>query len=173
VATIQYALDRIGMERPSWQTLVISATRDVELPPGRLWATWADLESWPRWSPLHEAARWTGTPGWVAGATFEQTLQLGFPVGRGVYAVTVRAAEPGHLVSWWEAEGSVRSCHIWLFDALSPERTRVTDTEVFEGLATGLLKPVLRPRWQRLFERAIDGVARAAASSDNPRTPPS
>jgi len=171
--TVRYAFDRIGLERPSWQTLIVSVTQDVELPAERLWATWSDLESWPRWSaPLHQATRWTGAPGWVPGATFEQTLQLGFPLGRSAYPVTVRAAEPGRMVSWWEAEGSVRSCHIWLFEELAPGRTRVTDTEVFEGLATGLLKPLLRPRWQRLFERSVDGLARAASSPNVRTTPP-
>jgi hypothetical protein len=168
--TVRYVIDHIGVERPSWQTLVLSASREVDLPVERLWSTWADLESWPRWSALHEATRWTGTPGWTAGATFEQALQLGFPIGRSVNAVTVRAAEPGHLVSWWETEGSLRSCHVWLFEALSPERTRVTDTEGFHGLAMGLMKPLLRPRWQRLFEASVDGLARAAASSPNSQT---
>ena len=163
IETVRYALDHIGIQQPSWQTLVLSATRDVDLPADRLWSTWADLGSWPRWSALHEAARWTGKPGWAPGATFEQTLQLGFPVGRSVNPVTVGAAEPGHLISWWEAGGSLRSCHVWVFDALSPRQTRVTDTEVFHGLATGLLKPLLRPRWQRLFEQSVEGLAGAAA----------
>jgi len=171
--SVRFALDHIGVGRPSWQTMVLSVARDVDLPVERLWTTWADLDAWPRWSALHEAARWTGAPGWTAGATFEQTLQLGFPVGRSVNPVTVGAAEAGHLVSWWEAGGGLRSCHVWAFDAISPERTRVTDTEVFHGLATGLLKPLLRPRWQSLFERSVDGLVRAATSTPNPPTTPS
>ena len=161
--TTSYALSRLGGQRPSWKTLIVSATRDVDLPPDRIWNTWSKLESWPDWStPLHEATRWTGPPGWTPGATFEQTLRLGFPIGTSVNAVRVGAVEPGRLVSWWDTEGSIKSCHVWNFSPLAQERTRVTDTEVFDGVLIGLLKPLLRRSWQRLFEASVAGLARAA-----------
>ncbi|MBO0684684.1 MAG: SRPBCC family protein [Candidatus Dormibacteraeota bacterium] len=162
--TVAYALGRLSLPRPSWKTLVVSATRDLDLPPDRVWNTWSKLESWPEWStPLHEATRWTGTPGWTAGATFEQTLRLGFPVGKSVNAVTVGAAEPGRMVSWWNTEGGMRSCHVWRFSPLAQEGTRVTDTEVFDGVLIGLLKPLLRGSWQRRFEASVAGLVRATA----------
>lgn len=166
--TVSYALERIGVERPTWQTLVVSAAQEIELPAAQLWNTWTRLESWPEWSrPLHEATRWTGQPGWVAGATFEQILQLGFPVGRSVNPVTVGAVDPGRLVSWWHTEGSMRTCHVWSFAELSSSRTRVTDTEVFHGLSVGLLKPLLLGNWQRRFAASVAGLARAASQPED------
>ncbi len=163
--TVTYALNRIGVERPSWKTLIVSASQEVDLPAEKLWSTWAKLESWPDWSaPLHEATRWTGPPGWAPGATFEQTLRLGFPIGRSVASVTVGAAEPGHRASWWHTDG-LKSCHVWDFTVVSQARTRVTNTEVFEGLSVGLMKPLIRGHWQRLFEASVAGLARAATRS--------
>ena len=90
--TIQYALQKIGVERPSWQTLVVSASQAVGLPRQSLRDAWIKLEEWSGWSiPLNVSARWIGVPGWRVGATFEQVLNLGFPLGQTVSPETVGA----------------------------------------------------------------------------------
>jgi hypothetical protein len=161
--TIRYAMSRIELERPSWQTLVVSASKEVAQPAEALWRAFTRLETWPAWSaPLHRATRWLGDPDWVPGATFEQTLQLGFPIGRQVATVTLGAVEPARMVSWWHTDGGLRSCHVWDFDEVSPGRTRVTDTEVFHGLAMGLVKPLVASRWRSLFAGSVAGLERAA-----------
>src|SRR5262245_58658144 len=164
--TVGYPMSRIGLERRSWQTLVVSASREVALPAEALWRAFTRLETWPEWSaPLHQATRWLGSPDWVPGATFEQTLQLGFPLGRMVATVTLGAVEPPRMVSWWHTGGGVRSCHVWDFDEVSPGRTRVTDTEVFHGLFMGLVKPLVATRWRSLFAASVAGLERAATRS--------
>ncbi|RPH74997.1 hypothetical protein EHM76_02520, partial [bacterium] len=55
---IRLALKNLGVEKPAWHTLMITATRDVRLPIDSLWETWCNLEDWPLWSPQHVSARW-------------------------------------------------------------------------------------------------------------------
>ena len=160
--TVQYAMDRIGIERPSWQTLTVSALRETALPAEALWDTFTRLGTWPLWSaPLHVGTRWLGEPDWIVGAKFEQTLELGFPIGRRVDHVTIGAVEPDRMVAWWNLEGAVWSCHVWQFAKAVPGRTLVTDTEVFHGPAVGLLRPLVAARWRRLFQASVAGLEAA------------
>jgi hypothetical protein len=161
---VQYAMDRIGLRRPSWRTLIVSATREAALPTEALWDTFTRLETWPLWSaPLHVGTRWLSNPDWAEGATFEQTLELGSPFGpHSVDRVTIGAIEPGRMVAWWRTEGAVKTCHVWEFAEVAPGRTRVTDAEVLHGLPIGLVKPLVRTRWRRLFEASVAGLEAAA-----------
>src|SRR5271165_2148218 len=69
------ALQPIGIATPSWQTVVLFASRDTDLPPAKLWDIWARLEGWPNWaSPLVVETKWIDAPGWRPGARFEQVL---------------------------------------------------------------------------------------------------
>ena len=165
INTVQYALQKIGVGRPSWQTVIVSASKEVELPRQALWATWTKLEEWPQWSlPLHVSTRWTGEPGWRVGATFEQVLNLGFPLGQTVSPETVEAVVSGESVSWWKDAKGIKSCHVWEFVALSPDRTMVTNTEVFHGVSMGFLKPLAARKWQRLFEASLAGLVEKATN---------
>jgi|SoiMethySBSTD1v2_1073268.scaffolds.fasta_scaffold309466_2 hypothetical protein len=117
------------------------------------------LEDWPKWStPLHVSTRWIGEPGWEVGSRFEQVIDLGFPLGKTVSLETVRAVTDAESVSWWKDEKGVKSCHVWEFTALSPDRTQITNTEVFHGLFIGLVKPLAARRWQSLFEASVAGL---------------
>jgi hypothetical protein len=168
--TVGYAMDRLGIERPSWQTLTVSVQREVALPAEALWATFTRLGTWPLWSaPMHLGTSWLGEPDWVVGARFEQTLELGFPLGRVAHRVTVRAVEPGRMVAWWGTVHGVRSCHVWELAEAGPGRTRVADTLVLEGLALGLLKPLVTARWRRMFEASVAGLEAAARARQDGR----
>src|SRR2546430_1392893 len=113
----------IGVSEPNWQTLVIYASRDVELPRETVYEAWAKLEAWPSWArPLVIQARWLDMPGWRVGARFEQTLDLGFPLSRLRSSETVSAVTPGRLVSWSKEENGVRSNHPWSFEDLPGAR---------------------------------------------------
>ena len=161
--TIQYALQKIGLEKPTWQTVMVSASQEVTVPAQVLWNVWMKLIEWPQWSiPLHAATRWIDEPSWQVGATFEQILNLGFPLGKTVSSETVGAITAGEFVSWWKDEKGIKSCHVWEFMALSPDRTRVTDTEVFHGVPMSLLKPLLVKPWQRMFEASVAGLIQQA-----------
>jgi len=160
---VKMALHQIGLEQATWKTVVVAASQEVDLPRTLLWDTWANLEAWPNWSkPLHLAARWTGPAAWTAGATFEQELNLGFPVGKMTSAETVGSAVPGEQVMWWKDEKGIKSCHLWLFEALSANRTRVSNVEVLHGTLMGLVKPLVAKRWQQHFEEAVKGLAAQA-----------
>jgi hypothetical protein len=158
------ALQTIGLSKPTWQTLIVAAAQEIDLPAAGLWETWSRLGDWPLWStPLHLAAHWAGAPGWATGASFTQTINLGFPIGQLISTETVVAYIPGRQVSWARDQKGIRSCHIWDFEPLAVDRTRVTNLEVFHGLPIGLLKPLVAGRWQQLFAQSVAGLARQAA----------
>lgn len=152
------ALRPMGLSETSWQTVIVYASRDVDLPPERLFATWAALERWPDWQPLVGEARWIDTPGWRAGARFEQVLRLGFPLNRFHSRELVGAVEPNRRVSWWKDENGVRSHQVWSFEPLPDGGTRLTDFQILHGATVGLLRPVIENRWQGLFDHAVDGL---------------
>src|SRR5271170_8242739 len=80
---VSAALRPIGLTAPSWQTVVLFASRDTDLPPAKLWATWERLEGWPGWAgPLMVETRWLDAPGWRVGARFEQVRDLGLLLNR-------------------------------------------------------------------------------------------
>jgi hypothetical protein len=157
------ALQPIGVAAPSWQTVILFASRDTDLSPAKLWATWEKLESWPGWSgPLVVETRWLDTPGWRAGARFEQVLDLGFPLNRVHSAETVGIATQGHLASWWKDEGGVKSNHVWSFEALPDGGCRIVDFEIMHGALIGLARSLVEQDWQRRFDAAVDGLVIAA-----------
>jgi hypothetical protein len=156
-------LQPIGLAAPSWQTVVLMATRDTDLPPARLWATWERLEAWPSWAaPLVVETRWIDAPGWRVGARFEQVLDLGLLLSRVRSTETVGVADPGRRVSWWKDLGGIKSNHIWSFEPLPDGGSRVVDLEILDGVAIGLARPFAEPGWQRRFDDAIDGLILAA-----------
>ncbi|WP_331741301.1 SRPBCC family protein [Kitasatospora sp. NBC_00039] len=162
---VQFCLEGVGVAEPSWKTLIVTATADSPADPQDVWALWSDLGSWPSWSPLHEGAEWTGPPGFAAGATFDQTLRLGFPAGTTTDHVTVGIAESARRVSWSGDVNGVRSCHLWTFNARVGGGTRIGNTEVFDGTVIGLTKPMIAPRWRRQFQQAVDTLASRAAQA--------
>lgn len=160
---ITTALRKIEVEKPTWKTVIAAASQETDLPAAFLWKIWSQLETWPLWSKrLHIATRWVGKPAWEVGSTFEQNLDLGFPLGKMTSAETVRAVIPGESVVWWKAENGVKSCHIWQFETLRDNRTRITNVEVFHGTAIGLVKPFVAKRWQQLFEQSVAGLIQHA-----------
>lgn len=161
--TITIALQKIGLDRPTWKTVIAAASREADMPAATLWEVWSKLEDWSVWSkPLHVAARWTGKAGWEVGAKFEQDLNLGFPLGKITSAETVGAVVPGESVMWWKDNNGIRSCHIWAFETSGDSRTSITNVEVFHGLAMGLVRPMVVANWQRMFEQSVAGLIQRA-----------
>lgn len=156
------ALQPLGVT-PNWQTIVLFSARDTDLPPARLWAAWEKLEAWPTWSGgLVLETRWIDTPGWRAGARFEQVLDLGWMMSHVRSIETVGAADTGRLVSWWKDQGGVKSNHIWSFEPLPDGGSRIIDCEVLHGPLVGLARPLTEHTWQHRFDVAIDGLILAA-----------
>lgn len=156
-------LQPIGVAESTWQTVIVLSQRDVDLPRAQVWAAWERLENWQQWAkPMVVDANWIDIPGWRAGARFEQTRDLGFPLRRYHTVETVGAATPGSLVSWWKESGGVRSNHIWSFEDLAGGGTRITNLEIFHGLLIGLARPMIQDRWQGRFDAATDGLILAA-----------
>jgi len=159
---VDYCLGRIGIASAGWQTLIVQGSSVTTASPERVWAMWSDLSTWPQWSPLHLQATWAGEPGFTAGAQFDQTIKLGFPVGTKTQRVLVDVLEPGVRASWSGDENGIRNCHVWTFTPADDGGTRISDVEIFTGTLMGLVRPLVGRRWNSLFQGAADRLARMA-----------
>lgn len=156
-------LQPIGVTAPSWQTMVLLAARDTDLPPARLWAAWEKLEAWPSWSGgLVVETRWIDTPGWRSGARFEQVRDLGWALGRLRTVETIGVADTGRFVSWWKDLGGIKSNHVWSFEPLPGGGSRVVDLEILHGPVIGAARPLAEQAWQRRLDADVDGLILAA-----------
>ncbi len=163
VSSIKTALRKLGVEKPAWRTLIISASQDLKVPVDAVWETWSQLEAWTDWSKdTRTSARWLGDPGWQAGARFEQVMDMGFPLGMRRTVETVEEVDPQRRVRWCQNGGGIRACHIWTFNMLPNGRLRVTNTEVFHGTFIGLIKPIVASSWEKKYHAAVTGLAAAA-----------
>lgn len=158
---VAYCVARIGKRRAGWDTLVVSGASDTTLSPEKLWAVWSDLEHWPDWSPLHQSVtRDTAAATLATGASFSQKLGLGFPIGTTTEIVTISLLEPGRHAAWEGHANGVRNCHLWSFTPLSGGGTHVSNVEAFSGFPIALLQLMVRRRWNRSFQDALDGLIR-------------
>jgi hypothetical protein len=147
---------------------VVSGSADTALSPEDLWAVWSDLERWPLWSPLHQSVVRTGRSMLAAGATFDQQISLGFPVGTTTQHVTIAELEPVRCAVWAGDENGIRSCHQWRFIPLPDGGTRVSNTEAFAGLPAALIRPMVIRRWNGAFQAAVDGLVRQSSAGPGP-----
>ena len=160
---IAFCLQRVGKDRAGLDTLVAAGEADTEISGGDLWATWTDLPRWPAWSPLHRSVTKTSTGGLAAGATFDQQISLGFPIGTTTQHVTIDLLEPARRASWSGDSNGVRSCHLWSFSPLPDGGTHVSNVEAFAGITVAMLRPLVARRWNQLFQAAVDGLIHSAA----------
>jgi hypothetical protein len=163
VSSIKTALRNLGVEKPAWRTLIVSASQDLTIPQEAIWEAWSDLDHWGDWAPeTHSSARWVGEGGWQVGARFEQVVKMGFPAGTRRSVETVEDVEPMRRVRWCNSGIGMRACHVWSFTVLPNGRTRVTNTEVYHGTLIGLIKPIVAGHWEKKFNAAVSGLAKAA-----------
>lgn len=163
-ASLAFCLQRIGKSSAGWDTLVVRGSAQAAEPAEDLWAVWANVERWPDWSPLHLSVTRGEPGGLVAGATFRQQIELGFPVGKTSEVATLSVLEPARRAAWVGNANGIRNCHLWSFTPLPAGGTRVDNIEVFSGLLVALLRPAVARRWNRLFQGAVDGLIRRTAS---------
>jgi len=165
--TVKGALGRLGMMHPNPATLMVTASVKTKATPEAVWQTWSQIEKWSAWgAPLIGSARWLEGREWEVGTKIEHINTWGFPFGRTVSIDTVREVNPGQSVSWWKSAKGIKSCHIWFFEPLREGGTRITKTEVFVGFTIMLNKPVIKKKWQGLFQQAVEGLARAVERND-------
>ncbi|GAB3832067.1 hypothetical protein GCM10027610_023620 [Dactylosporangium cerinum] len=164
-ADVAYCLAKVGQSRVDWKTLVVAGSGVSNVSPAQLWAVWSDLERWPAWSQVHRSVRVAGVNALSIGGTFEQELELGFPVGVQRDRATFDELVPCVRASWSGDKNGVRSCHVWRFEPISGGGTYIHNVEVFAGTTIGLVKPLVAKRWNRLFQQAVDGLIAVTMAS--------
>lgn len=112
---------------------VMEVSLDLAATPPVLWATFTDLDKWPRWSPTVKSACCVSGTEWTLGAQFQLDLDLPFPVRQWNGIVTFTEVQPTVAVSW-EAYYplDVNAVHSYRFKP-TREGTLVTIRETYSG----------------------------------------
>ena len=153
---VMHVLNRIGIDSPSWKSLIMLNLADAEADPERVWLTWADLDNWPSMSSLVNATRWTSGDPWRPGSEFVAELELG--LGSETSKNRVMSVDPGRSAEWGHSRGGLQTAHLWRFEPRQGGGVHITSVAVFHGSSIGILKPFVAKRWRRLFQAQVEGL---------------
>jgi hypothetical protein len=159
---VMQVLNRMGIDSPSWKSLIVLNFADAEAAPERVWLTWADIDNWPSMSPLVNATRWTSGDPWRPGSEFVAKLNLGFRLWSETSKMRVVSVDPGRSAEWGQSRRGLRMANLWRFEPRQSGGVHITSVAVFHGSSIGVLKPFVAKRWQRLFQAQVDGLVNMA-----------
>jgi hypothetical protein len=143
--------------------VIAKVTGDVAAPPATVWATLADLPSWPGWN--------TGVRKVSADGAFVVGTAFRWRVGPGVtVASAVLDAVPGRSAAWSGRVLGIRATHVWRFDETADGGTHVESEESWTGLGPRLLSGPLR---KALAKALADGVTALTAEAERRTALPS
>jgi hypothetical protein len=153
---VMHVLNRMGIDSPSWKSLIVLSSADAEADPERVWRTWADIDNWPSMSPLVNATKWTSGDHWRPGSEFvaELNLRLGSETAKN----RVMSVDPGRSAEWGQSGGGLRTAHLWRFEPRQSGGVHITSVAVFHGSSIGVLKPFVAKRWRQLFQAHVNGL---------------
>ena len=155
---VMQVLNRMGIDSPSWKSLIMINLADAEADPKQVWLTWADITNWPSMSPLVNATHWTSGDPWRPGSEFVAELNLGLPQWNEMVKNRVMSVDPGRSAEWGLSRGGLRTAHLWRFEPRPSGGVHITSVAVFHGSSIGVRKPFVARRWQRLFQAQLDGL---------------
>lgn len=78
----------------------VAASLDLAATPPVLWATFTDLDRWPRWIPTVRSACCVSGTEWTLGAQFELMLDLPFPAGQWKGIAVITEVQPAASAAW-------------------------------------------------------------------------
>jgi hypothetical protein len=151
-------LNRMGIDSPSWKSLIVLNLAFAQADPERVWLTWAHIDRWPKMSPLVNATRWTSGDPWRPGSEFVAELNLGLPLWNETAKHRVTSVDPGRSAEWVWSGGGLQTAYLWRFEPHESGGVHITSVAVFHGSSIGVLKPFVAKRWQRLFQAQLEGL---------------
>jgi hypothetical protein len=164
---INVALGNVDLTEPDWQTIVLCATAEVNLPRKTVWETWSRIEDWKNWSPaLVNSSRFIGGNNWSNGTAFEQVLELGFPLGTVRFHDTVGTFVDTEAVGWQQRGNYLVYSSVWLFEDVPGGKTLIVHAEIVHGSFIWLMKPLVAGRWQEKIETQVAGLVRYSSTEE-------
>jgi ribosome-associated toxin RatA of RatAB toxin-antitoxin module len=155
---VMQVLNRMGIDSPSWKSLIVLNLADAEADPDRVWRTWADIDNWPSMSPLVNATQWTSGDPWRPGSEFVAELNVGLRGWGETVTNRVMSVDPGRSAEWGQSRGGLRIAHLWRFEPRRSGGVHIANVAIFHGSSIGVRKPFVAKRWQRLFQAQMDGL---------------
>ncbi len=156
---------RMGIESPSWRSLIVQSVADTDADVGHVWATWSDIGNWSAISSLVTDARWTFGDPWRPGSEFVEELDLGFPLRSETRRKSVVSVDPGRSAEWGQSEGRQRTARLWHFEPRPSGGVRISSVAVFHGSLFGIARPFVAKRWRRLLQAQVDALVAAVEAA--------
>jgi hypothetical protein len=124
--------------------MIVEASVEIAASAARLWETFADLSSWPRWNTVLRGVTYQGDGRLALGTTFRCTIQpFGLPIS--FEAVVTEARPPTHLV-WETHKAGLTARHSFVCEEVD-RRVRLISREQFRGPALRAAGPFF-PAWR-------------------------
>ncbi len=138
---------------------VTEASLDLAATPPVLWATFTDLDKWPRWIPTVRSACCVSGTEWTLGAQFELELDLPFPARQWKGIAVITEVQPAASVAWeMEYPLGVVVVHSSRFE-LSDLGTLLTLREAYYGGGVLFYRLSGFPeRMRQVFETALQNL---------------
>ncbi len=166
-AATQYCLNAIGITETDWKTAVITRTAKTDMDKKYLWRVFSDLSLWKDWHGLWlNDISWKQGDSWQPGNKFNESLDLGFPLGRKIFNQEIIMAvndEDETRIAWTSDQYGIKSCHAWYFARQNGGRSFVINTAVYSGMPIGYSKPFVVPTWLKMFQDDLQGLVRESA----------
>jgi uncharacterized protein YndB with AHSA1/START domain len=146
---------------------VVSATREIAAPAGRIFELIADPTQQPRWDGNNNLAE--APPGQrvrAQGDAFTMTTTK-----QKVKTNYVVEFDEGRRIAWEPADaGEEPAGHVWRWEleAMSPTRTRVTHTYDWTGLKDERKLDSARSRTPQMLKASLDRLADLAERAEQP-----
>ena len=142
---------------------VIETEIEIDAPPERVWATFADFDRWPDWNPF--ARRLDGDV--AVGETIAVRLEP--PDGRGMtFKPRVLEFTPNRALRWRGKvvfPGVFDGEHQFRLEPVDERRTRFVQREEFSGLLVGIMMRSIRESTTNGFEAMNEALKEQVEAS--------
>lgn len=147
---------------PSWKTVILFSSRDIDAPAAVLAAKLQAIDAWPQWarSNLVIAEKLDNFENGMIRFRIKTLYGL-LPIE---YTAPIRQSAPDSLV-WGRVASGTATLFGWRLSPGAAGRTRVSLTVYLDGPAYGALRAVLEPEGQAEVDRIVTHLLTAVRES--------
>jgi hypothetical protein len=155
-------LQTLAATPPDWQTVVLLASRETDLPAAALWAKIDAVSTWPDWSrsAISLAEKKDGSEG----GTIRFRINLLYGLLPFTYDAPRLPPLGGREVRWGRAQPGAATLFSWRVTELGGGRSRVSLTAYLHGPAYGATRAILEGAGQRQIDLIVTHLLTAARS---------
>ena len=123
----------------------------------KVWKVFCELENWPKWGYYILNAKWLSNKKWERGSKFVQVVKR-FGIFNEIKSKSVILnVIPTEYTKWSGTRKLVRGVHSLQF-IKAGKKTKVVNTEYFEGLLAPFIFPFIKKNFEMYFEQFNKGL---------------